>query len=104
MSKLSFPIIGMHCASCARLIERQLKTTPGVIDAAVNYGSEQAAVEFDESACDKEILAKSVESAGYKAVITSENKKSPDEIKEAAKKIELAALKQKVIVSAALSF
>ena len=47
--KTSFPVIGMHCASCARLIERSLKKTPGVMDAAVNYGSERAAVEFDET-------------------------------------------------------
>ncbi|KKT81055.1 MAG: Copper-exporting ATPase [Candidatus Azambacteria bacterium GW2011_GWA1_44_9] len=42
--KKSFPIIGMHCASCARLIEKKLNKTPGVIDAQVNYGSEQATI------------------------------------------------------------
>src|SRR3989338_3824310 len=98
MSKLSFPIIGMHCASCAKLIERQLKKTPGVVEAAVNYGSEQASVEFDGSVCNPQALAKSVESAGYKAVITSKNDKSPDELKEEAKKQELAELKRKVLV------
>ena len=41
---ISFPIIGMHCASCAKLIERQLKNMPGVLACAVNYGSEQASV------------------------------------------------------------
>ena len=46
--KTTFPIIGMHCASCARLIEKNSKKTPGVMDAAVNYGSEQATVDFDE--------------------------------------------------------
>ena len=93
----------MHCASCAKLIERSLKKTPGVMDAAVNYGSEQASVEFDEATCTPQALAQSVESAGYKAVITQEAGKTPDELKEDAKRAELAELKRKVIISSALS-
>ena len=34
----------MHCASCAS--SKKLNKTPG-FDAMVNYGSEQASVEFD---------------------------------------------------------
>lgn len=101
--KTSFPVIGMHCASCARLIERQLKKTPGVTDASVNYGSESAAVEFDPASCTVESLAASVESAGYKAAISTNNQEKPEDIKEAAKKAELADLKTKVIVSGVLS-
>lgn len=111
MTKTSFPIIGMHCASCARLIERQLKKTPGVSDAAVNYGSEQASVEFDASLATPATLANAVASAGYKAVVedtsqktASGSTKTPDDIKEEAKIRELADLKIKVIVSAILSF
>ena len=50
--KKNFPIIGMHCVSCARLIERKLSSTPGVLFAAVNYGGEQASVECDPSVTD----------------------------------------------------
>src|SRR4030067_425851 len=35
MKKVSLPIIGMHCASCARLIEKKLIKTDGVIVAGV---------------------------------------------------------------------
>lgn len=101
--KTTFPILGMHCASCARLVERSLKKTPGVMDAAVNYGSEQAAVEFDESATSLETLASSVSAAGYKAVVTSEAHKSPDEIKEEAKANERTHITRKVVVSGVLS-
>jgi Cu+-exporting ATPase len=73
------------------------------VAAAVNYGSEQAAVEFDESATNLETLGKSVESAGYKAVISSEKSKNPDEIKEEAKKAELADLARKVWMAAIVS-
>jgi len=106
--KHSFPIIGMHCASCARLIERKLQKTPGVITAEVNYGSEQASVESDPTVTDDD-LAKAVEAAGYKAIIATDDtklktEKSAEEIKEEAKKKELADLKTKVITSSILSF
>ena len=58
--KQTFPIVGMHCASCARLIEKKLKKTPGVIDAAVNYASEQASVECDPAIATFTILSQAV--------------------------------------------
>jgi copper chaperone CopZ len=47
-TKKSFPIVGMHCASCAKLIEKSISKIPGIISSAVNYGSESATVELDE--------------------------------------------------------
>ncbi len=93
--KTSFPIIGMHCASCARTIEKKLTRTPGVQSANVNYGSEQASVEFDEGQTDLQAITKQVEQVGYK-VATSE-------LKEQAKKKELENLKVKTIFSAILT-
>lgn len=102
--KKSFPIIGMHCASCAKLIERSLRKVPGVIDASVNYASEQATVDFDPAQAQDNHLSRAVSSAGYKAVLNTENStKSADDIKAEAKRKELADLKIKVIVSAILS-
>jgi len=101
--KTSFPIIGMHCASCARLIEKKLKKTPGVTDAMVNYGSEQASVDFDEKISDIKAIGKAVEDIGYKAITQQESEKTPEQIKEEAKKKELAGLKIKVVVSSILS-
>lgn len=105
VQKRSFPVVGMHCASCAKLIERKLSRTPGVVSASVNYGSEMATVEVGNNVNDTE-LSKAVESAGYKAIIGEGIKaegKSSDEIKEAEKKKELNNLKIKVIVSSILS-
>lgn len=93
----------MHCASCAKLIERQLQKTPGVALAAVNYGSETATVDFDPKVSSLETIGKAVENIGYKAVVTQEAEKTPEQIKEEAKKQELADLKRKVAVSAILS-
>jgi len=104
--KLQFPIIGMHCASCARLIERQLLRTPGVKSASVNYSSEQAIVDCDENVSEL-ALSDAVKSAGYRAIIEEKlevgSKKSVDEIKDEEKKKELNNLKIKVFVSTILS-
>ena len=100
MTKISFPVLGMHCASCAKLIEKKLVKTEGVLSASVNYGSEQATVEVGET-FKKNNLLKAVREAGYKAVIA--DTKSQDEAKEEEKKKELSDLKLKIIVSSVLS-
>ncbi len=101
--KTSFPIVGMHCASCAKLIERGLKKTPGVHDAHVNYGSEEASVEYDPKISALSDLSKAISNLGYKAITESESTKTPETLKEEAKRKELSELKTKVVVSAVLS-
>ncbi len=56
----------MHCASCAVTIERALKETRGVSDAAVNFALSQATVTFDEGATTEHAIHAVVEGAGYK--------------------------------------
>jgi len=105
-TRKSFPIIGMHCASCARLIEKKIQKIPGVIDVSVNYGSEQAVVKMDESRVSTKELADAIHGAGYKAIIESNQVvggNSVDELKEEEKKKELSELKLKVIVSSIFS-
>ena len=92
MKKINLMIKGMHCASCAKLIERQLSKTPGVISANVNYGSEVATVESGENVSD-ESLSSAVARAGYRAILgdyskNKDNEKTPDEIKEEEKMCE----------------
>lgn len=97
MKKITFPIVGMHCASCAKLIERSLSKVPGVVSSSVNYGSESAVVDIQDNVGDDE-LKKTVEKAGYKAIMG-------DSIttKEEEKAKELNNLKTKVIISSILS-
>ncbi len=103
-SKKSFPIIGMHCASCAKLLERSISRVPGVVSCAVNYASESAVVEVDAGLVTDTDLSNVVENTGYKAVFkTDENEKSPEEIKDEEKEKELKNLKLKVLVSSVLS-
>lgn len=101
-TKKSFPIVGMHCASCAKLIERNLAKTPGVLKSSVNYGSEKATVEITEG-LNTEVLKKAVEKAGYRAIIKDAESRSADDIQKEAKAKELVDVKNKVIVSAIIS-
>ena len=108
--KKSFPVMGMHCASCAKLIERSLGKVPGVISVGVNYASEQAIVEINGNKVSNEDLVNAVKKAGYRAIIsnfqfpiTNGNNKTADEIKDEEKKKEIHNLKRKLVVSSVLT-
>ena len=45
----TFDITGMHCASCAHIIESQLHKQRGVAKVQANFGTEKATITFDES-------------------------------------------------------
>jgi Cu+-exporting ATPase len=92
---VELPITGMTCASCANRIERKLNKLEGVA-ASVNYATEKATVEFDESAVAPQQLVAAVEAAGYQAVLPSDEPAAADELDETA------PLRQRLLVSLAL--
>src|SRR5258708_31536215 len=100
MKKVSFPVTGMHCASCAVNIQRKLQRTPGVIEANVNYANEHAVVEYDEKECNDKQLGNAVESLGYKAYL---NTKNDEDIIADERVKELKELKQKLTISSILT-
>ncbi len=63
----TFPIKGMHCASCVRVIEKSLSKVPGVSSAAVNLATETASVNFNPDIVTDKHLASAVANAGYQA-------------------------------------
>ncbi len=65
--RLNLSLFGMHCSSCANIIERALKKVPGVKQANVNFAAEKAAVVFDDSQVTSSTLIAAVAQAGYKA-------------------------------------
>ncbi len=65
---VNFGIIGMHCASCARVIEEALIKTDGVISASVNLAAESAAIKFNPELTTPSSLKKIIEKSGYQAV------------------------------------
>ncbi len=65
----TYHIKGMHCASCASIIEKTFRKTDGVESAEVNYGTETAQVSFDESKTNPHHLSKKIEPLGYSLIM-----------------------------------
>src|SRR3989339_678137 len=107
MNTQTYKIKGMHCASCAGIIERTLKKTDGVSVAEVNYGTEAAKISFDESKTDIISLSKKIEPLGYSLVISDTKEMNMSESEHAEhlglnqskneKLTELALMKKKII-------
>lgn len=100
LSIKTYPIKGMHCASCVRVIEKALKKTSGVHAANVNLATEKATVKFDPKRVGEEQIASSVSSVGYQAVIDERLQSEDSEREEKAK--QLKSLRNKVIISLSL--
>lgn len=64
-----FKIKGMHCASCAGIIEKTFKKQTGVASAEVNYGTESVKVAFDSEKITPHHLSQSIEPLGYSLLI-----------------------------------
>lgn len=64
--RVNLSLFGMHCASCAGIIERAIKKVPGVSVANVNFAAEKASVAADPSV-NVQSLLDAVKQAGYRA-------------------------------------
>ena len=69
------PVTDMSCAACAAAIERSLKGTRGIVEANVNFATEQAVVKYDPSRAGLKEILKAIDDAGY----TAGAPRSPDE-------------------------
>jgi Cu+-exporting ATPase len=65
--KVRLSLSGMHCASCAGIIERSLKKVSGVVQANVNFAAEKAVIVFNDSQTKTPNLIAAVREVGYKA-------------------------------------
>ncbi len=93
MKTESLKIGKMHCASCAGNIESVLNETAGVKSARVNYASEKARVEFDETKISLAEIKNIISKTGYE-VVEGEGKSARDR-----QGGDLAKLRRKVVVS-----
>jgi len=68
MEKVTVPIKGMHCASCALVIEKKLSKTEGVSSVKVNYGTEKATIEYDKGKASLDKMSDSIKPFGYEFI------------------------------------
>jgi Cu2+-exporting ATPase/Cu+-exporting ATPase len=65
MNTKTYKVKGMHCASCANIIERTVKKIDGVENISVNNGTENAKISFDETKATAKDFNKKLEPLGY---------------------------------------
>jgi Cu2+-exporting ATPase/Cu+-exporting ATPase len=65
MKSETYRIRGMHCASCASIIEKTFKKVEGVLGVEVNYGTEKAKISYDSAKTSPQALSKKIEPLGY---------------------------------------
>lgn len=65
MIQNTYQVKGMHCASCASIITRDLAKFAGVQSVDVNVATEQAQIEFDPNQVSITVMNQSLEKLGY---------------------------------------
>jgi Cu+-exporting ATPase len=104
--KKEFIKTGMHCTSCATIIERRLKKKEGVQDISVNLATNNASVTYDDKKLSDKIIIDEVKNAGYNAELI-ENKKNTKNSSKSQKQndaVNNAKLKLSIILGALAFF
>ncbi|MDT2822253.1 heavy metal translocating P-type ATPase [Enterococcus devriesei] len=95
----TFAITGMTCANCSARVEKELKTTDGVLEANVNLATEKATVQFDDTLSAEQVIQR-VEAIGYGAILFDEEHKQKIQQEKAAY---LKRMKRDLILSTVLT-
>ncbi len=103
LRKTTIAIGGMHCAACVSRVEKALKAVPGVSEASVNLGTEQATVTYEEALTKFEALRQAIADAGYEPMAAAASREARIAAREEAHRLELLQLKRKIVVSAIFS-
>jgi len=101
-------ITGMSCAACANAVEKAMRRVEGVTTCAVNFGMEQATVEYDPQQTSLKTIQQAVEKAGYGAQPAAEfgepTAAVPDEAADQARTALLRKVMFGGVVSAIIVF
>ena len=98
---VTIAITDMSCANCADTNETALEDTPGVIDAEVNYATDEAQVTYNPADVSMDALYDAIEDAGYSPV--REDGDDSGDAREVARGEELRKQRRLTLFGAALS-
>jgi|SaaInlV_200m_DNA_3_1039701.scaffolds.fasta_scaffold00327_4 P-type Cu+ transporter len=110
IKKVNLKISGMHCQTCALLINKSLTKSKGIASANVNYSTEKASVEYNPTLINEKGILLKIKNRGYSArILGFDNKSSGNQLSEQKKdefekKKELKELRNKVIFSSIFAF
>lgn len=69
----NFPVLQMSCAGCAAGVENRIKSLEGVKNAAVNFATATAWVDYQPDKIDAEAIQKAVQSIGYDLMLEEDH-------------------------------
>ena len=104
--KVSVRIKGMHCASCASIIEKTIKKDVGVKSVSVNFGTEKTKLDFDDEQTNISKLSESIKPLGYEFIEEIHMNHMDHDMSKMnnENKSEVETLKKNVIVGLSLAF
>lgn len=82
MTKRTFKVSGMHCASCASSVESMLGAMDGIDQANVNFADESVLVNYDEAAVSEEKMKEAVQQIGYDLILEQKTDLKAEQEKE----------------------
>ncbi|MBW4647942.1 MAG: heavy metal translocating P-type ATPase [Kastovskya adunca ATA6-11-RM4] len=103
METLTLKLRGMSCAGCAANIEQAIQAAPGVVECSVNFGAEQATVQYNPQKTNLEAIQQAVTDAGYGASPLQEMGAVEDDTEQEIRKAQKRDLIRKLIVGGAIS-
>ena len=101
---VSIGVSDMSCANCAETIADRLHDTPGVVEANVNYATDEASVTYNPADVSMADLYDAIEVAGYSPIRDDGgDEESEADRRAAARNEEIAKQRRLVLFGAALS-
>lgn len=101
MEQATLKLQGMSCAGCANAIENAIRSVPGVDECSVNFGMEQASIQYHSSRTNLQQIQAAIADAGYSAFPLEDERSS--EAAEKAAQAKLQQLQRRVIVGGVIS-
>ncbi|PSQ52467.1 heavy metal translocating P-type ATPase [Halobacteriales archaeon SW_8_65_20] len=96
-------ISDMTCANCAEANETALEAIPGVVDASVNYATDEGTVWYLPGEVDQSAIYDAIEAAGYSPVREEEREDSEEDARDAARDAETRKQLRRTLFGAVLS-
>ncbi|MDH6309297.1 Cu2+-exporting ATPase [Dysgonomonas sp. PFB1-18] len=102
ITKKTFPVLQLSCASCAISAESIVKGLNGVDNASVNFATATLAVEYDPKVISPEDMRAAIQDGGYDLLIEEDKNVAGDMLEEIHEK-KYNSLKQRTIWAVVLS-
>ncbi len=100
---LSFKVIGMDSPHCAQIVEKAVKTLPGIEKIDVDFNNQRAKVVFDPQKTESSQIEKVISDSGYQPIKETSEAQDLLEQEKHEREKELRQLKIKVVAGAVLS-